>query len=951
MAGHVSASHGPPASGTLLERDAELAALRELLEAAGAGHGGLVLVEGPPGVGKSALLEHATGMAREHRLAVLTARGHELERAFGWGVARSLFEARLAGVPEAEREELLAGPAAPARLVFGAPGSDGPAPAADAGFEILHALYWLAVRLAERAPLLLVVDDAQWADEPSLRFLVYLAVRLPDQPIAVLAGARAGGAQGGSDLLGQLASEPAARVNALAPLGASAVAELVRDRLPDAADDLCRRCFELTGGNPWQLRALLLAVEQQAPPAGAGALDAAADVAARSLARSVLRRLEALSGAAQALARGVAVFEDDAPLHLAAALTELSATEALAAADELARADVLRPGDPLGFTHPLVRAAVYGRLPFGERALTHRRAARLLTESGAASERVSAHLLESSPEGDAVVVEVLRATARRALAQGVPRSAVRCLERALREPPPDAARPAVLGELGRAEAAAGLPHAEAHLEAAIGLAGDPRQRASLLLAYGRVLHDGGRLGDACAAFRRGLDALGNDDGEPAADLAGGLPHVGHAGARPRGRGPSARGRDPRGRAARLTRRAGAREQGDGHAPLVRRAAQQGPRHRRPPRRAHAAADARADSRALVHVAGCLSVCDDYPAADAVLRRMFAAARRQGSASAFAAASQLRARQRLWTGPVPDAVLDARAAVDVWRGGLQMYVHQATYCLVTGLLEQDEPGAAERALGLAEHEPAPTGFFAAWRHTAIGRVAAHRGDDDAALAAFLATGRCLSGLLATNPALLPWRSEAGLAARRLGRHDQARELIAEELALAERFGAPRAIAAARRAAGLLERGDAAVEALRSAVALAAGCGARVEQARAQLDLGAAIRRAGRPGEARGALREAVALADAAGATALGRRTREELRLTGGRAPAPADGRADGLTPAERRVAELAAGGQSNRQIADALFVTVKSVEWHLGNVYRKLDIPGRRHLGAALGTRA
>ena len=139
-----------------------------------------------------------------------------------------------------------------------------------------------------------------------------------------------------------------------------------------------------------------------------------------------------------------------------------------------------------------------------------------------------------------------------------------------------------------------------------------------------------------------------------------------------------------------------------------------------------AADARADSRALVHVAGCLSVCDDYPAADAVLRRMFAAARRQGSASAFAAASQLRARQRLWTGPVPDAVLDARAAVDVWRGGLQMYVHQATYCLVTGLLEQDEPDAAERALALAEHEPAPTGFFAAWRHTAIGRVAAHRG---------------------------------------------------------------------------------------------------------------------------------------------------------------------------------------------------------------------------------
>ena len=196
-------------------------------------------------------------------------------------------------------------------------------------------------------------------------------------------------------------------------------------------------------------------------------------------------------------------------------------------------------------------------------------------------------------------------------------------------------------------------------------------------------------------------------------------------------------------------------------------------------------------------------------------------------------------------------------------------------------------------------------------------------------------------------MLPWRSEAGLAAQRLGRHDQARTLIAEELALAERFGAPRAIGVARRAAGLLERGDAAVERLRSAVEPLAACGARVEQARTLVELGAAIRRAGRPGEARGTLREALVLADAAGATALARRAREELRLAGGRAPARADDRRRGLTPSERRVAELAAAGQTNRQIADALFITAKSVEWHLSNVYRKLDIRGRGQLAAAL----
>jgi NAD(P)-dependent dehydrogenase (short-subunit alcohol dehydrogenase family) len=113
--GELYAGRGSPATETLLERDGELAAFGALFEAAGRGHGGLVLVEGPPGVGKSALLEQAAAIAREHGLAVLHARGHELERAFGWGVARSLFESSLVGRPDAARDELLAGPAGPAR--------------------------------------------------------------------------------------------------------------------------------------------------------------------------------------------------------------------------------------------------------------------------------------------------------------------------------------------------------------------------------------------------------------------------------------------------------------------------------------------------------------------------------------------------------------------------------------------------------------------------------------------------------------------------------------------------------------------------------------------------------------------------------------------------------------------------------------------------------------------
>jgi DNA-binding CsgD family transcriptional regulator len=192
----------------------------------------------------------------------------------------------------------------------------------------------------------------------------------------------------------------------------------------------------------------------------------------------------------------------------------------------------------------------------------------------------------------------------------------------------------------------------------------------------------------------------------------------------------------------------------------------------------------------------------------------------------------------------------------------------------------------------------------------------------------------------------WRSEAGLAALRLGQAELARQLIEEEAALAARFGASRAIGVARRAAALLERGDTAEEGLRTAAATFRACGATVELAHTLLELGGAIRRAGRPTEARDTLRDALALADRIGARRIARLAREELRRAGGRAPLRSNN-ADELTPSERRVAELAAEGKTNREIANELFVTVKAVEWHLGNAYRKLNIRGRSGLGAAL----
>ena len=180
---------------------------RSCFEAAVAGQGGLALIEGPPGVGKSALLERAArhgARARRRRPAGARARAGARVR-----MGRRAVAAGAASLGDGSRRAAGRPGGAGARAVRRGRGRRG-ADCSEAGFAILHALYWLVARLAEREPLLLVVDDAHWADEPSLRFLVYLAGRLSDQPIAVLVGARAG-ELGEGELLRQLAGEPAAQ--------------------------------------------------------------------------------------------------------------------------------------------------------------------------------------------------------------------------------------------------------------------------------------------------------------------------------------------------------------------------------------------------------------------------------------------------------------------------------------------------------------------------------------------------------------------------------------------------------------------------------------------------------------------------------------------------------------------------------------------------------------------
>ena len=203
------------ASADVLERDAELARIEAAVARAQDGHGSLLVVEGPAGIGKSALIGAARVVSDAAGARTLRARGGELERDFAFGVVRQLLEPALAEAPTRARDDLLQGPAGVAGRLLGLPGagSEGHEVAApDASFTVLHGLYWLCANLSADRPLVLTVDDAHWADAPSLRFLAFLLPRLEELSLALVVATRPEAESAAAPLLALLLADPLARV-------------------------------------------------------------------------------------------------------------------------------------------------------------------------------------------------------------------------------------------------------------------------------------------------------------------------------------------------------------------------------------------------------------------------------------------------------------------------------------------------------------------------------------------------------------------------------------------------------------------------------------------------------------------------------------------------------------------------------------------------------------------
>lgn len=943
----------------LLERTDELARLKELAAAATNRRGAVAVVEGPPGIGKTALLRALGERAEEVGLDVLRARGVELEQPFAFGVVRQLFEVPVASVPERERPQLLSGAASlAAPLVDPAEPGDRASRSPADPFPLLHGLYWLTANLAERAPLAIVVDDAHWADGPSLRWLHYLSSRLDGVSALVALAVRSTEPEAPVESIEAIKVEQATALLRLTPLSEPASAALLGELLGSApAPELVSEAHRAANGNPFLLCELgrSLAADGVAPSAAAAMNVKRATP--ETIARSAFTRLARLPADARALARATALLGEDAELRHAAVLAGLGELEALEATDRLAAAGFLDAHAPstatpqLRFTHPVIRQALYADLPPGERASRHKEAARLLLAETGSTERAAPHLINSAPAADAWVVEALRRAAAGAAASGAPDIAVSYLRRALAEPPSPDDRPEVLFELGSVEAVTEGPVAVENLSAALELTEEPSRRAIIATRLARTLILVERGGDAAKVAGEAIEGLGEHDVE----LRGRLEALAVA----------AMTTDPARAEAgdQLVARArksnlavgddfGAKALAGALAYLDAQAGVPAVDVVPSAQRALEGEVLLAEDNGGIHFLGAVLVLEmaDSDLALPTLAAGLELAGRRGDLVAWGTDNVFTCLAHLVRGELAPAVTageDGVAASDAH--GIAAARPWASGCLAAAQVERGDLGGAERTLGWAGATK-EVAWHAYWLPflDARARLRMARRELRAALEDSLRCGHLSAALGRRNPALVPWRSRAALCLTELGDDvERAHALAAEEVGLARTWGAPRALGVALRAQGLATGGTGGIELLREAVEILDGSPARLEHARALCELGAALRRANRRAEARGALERAIEVARACGAFPLVERAHAELRATGARPRSLVFTGVDSLTARERQVAELAAEGRANPEIAQALFVTRKTVETHLGSVYRKLELDSRKQLAEAL----
>lgn len=934
----------------LLERGVEVDRLTSAIDAARSAAGRAVIVEGPSGIGKSRLLTEAADAAHRAGFCVLRASGGEFERDYPAGVVLDLFQAHMSTHDEVEQQHLLRGSAASAGAVLQSAGVGTEALPAPERFVLLNSLFWLVAHLAELRPVAVIVDDVHWADDFSLHFLAYLAARLPNAAVVLVVAVRTGDPVRDEEVIRHLYDAAAAQVLRPTSLSDVAVAALVAaDASDDHLDaDLVASIVSSTGGNPFLVRELTAAATNH-PHGWRAAIDDPDGFAPSAVARNVMTRLRRFGGGALALARAASVLGDGVSLIAVADLAELTVEEAQATAERLRHVQVLRAVDPMTFGHKVLRAAVYSEIPTDLRPALHKGAAKTLRQGFGGPDAIAGHLILAPPSSEEWVRSALYDGGRLAMRRGSPDTAIRYFRRALETWPATQSSAQICVDLALCEAAVGEPRSIARFVDALTQIEDPVSRAEPLYALGHTLYRRGRHREAADTFREGADLLALADPERMLWFESAYAACAHylPALRP----------DAFVRLEAVTTgiaESGPRTEAEravlGVLSLYKAAS--APANARLPQQiltphdqpAHQIVGGIQRNLAMTSLIWGGAPGDVLDRLDTELRD----ARERGDTLALTEASFIRGLALYRLGRVRDAAEDAHVAVDGTTRGWGATVPGGHGVLVDCLLAQGKAAEAYRIVDEAAALVRGADFrpSSAWYYWSRGRLRAQGHDAEGALTDFLRVGQILQAVSIYSPGAFSWRSEAAAAAHATGDDAHARELLATQLELAEKFGLPDSQAETLRVRAAMEDHDQAVVTLKDAALRLAGRQSLV-CLEVLVALGARRRRAGSVRAARDDLRRALELASRHGASALADQARLELLASGARPRRDHISGVDALTSSELRIAQLAADGLINRQVAGALYLTKNTVEWHLRNVYRKLDITSRDQLPAAL----
>jgi DNA-binding CsgD family transcriptional regulator len=910
----------------LWERQAVNAAITALLDRAAAGTAGALFINGDPGLGKSALIDGARGLAAGRGFLVGSARGDPMEMSLPFGLLDQAF-AELGGAAILQDRD---------------PG----APRPDAqGARFYGALRWLGV--FNTAPVLIALDDLHWADADSLALLSFLCRRLGLLNVAVIAALRPWPADA-DRLAARLAADGHAEAHWLTPLSLTSAAALLSaksGRKLSAAE--ADRAWEVSAGNPLLLEqiALMVARGEQIPLAHrSGGAGRPGDL--------LLARFAGLPAAGMRCAQSAAVLGARFRSDIALQLAQLDDAESDLALDSLDRSGlVLDAGaGSLRFVHPLFRQALYDDLGPARRGRLHATAFRLLASRGLDAESAE-HAIQAGLSGDPQAIGVLERVGRSALKVGAVETAVTVLEGATGLAGQQAPS-GLLVSLAQALIFAGRPAESARAcDRVLSRPGLPTMtRASALRALARALVYGGAYPAAAERFEECIELTGTAD--PVAVvrtfLAYGLASwfcVGPREARlimtraVQAVGPQSQALRRQVDAAwALTAMETGDPQGLDLARAAARSTESDP--------SSWDDDVTSVWGSLLTYASAAKYTDRLAESEHFYRIALAAAGRMGAveeeATILVACADTLLRQ-LRLDEAERMLEQVAVLVDLVplagpfgaAGRALVLLHRGQLADSAACISDAEPvveviGAWSARLWL---------FYAhGWRLVAEGHFA-----DACRIYADMETLTKRVGI--GEPCEVPWAAHAIAAYLGCGRQADALRIVCWLEECAQRLPCqwPR-IAAATGRAGLAEAGgdnSAADAFFHRALGLHEQTDLPAERLQTLLEYGRFLRRAGQPSRARPLLAQAYQMAADAGAVWLAGLASAELKVAGGRRRRrPESG---SLTPQEQRVAELAVNRLSNKEIADQLYVSVKTVETHLERIYAKLSIHSRREL--------